>query len=72
MEKTRQLIPEDLAEMPPGPRLAAVLAGIDLARLGGLDCVTVMRAQHRQVAHEQARLLAAIAEVARCDIGPDD
>jgi hypothetical protein len=58
--------------MPPGPGLAAVLAGIDLSRLGGLDCVTVMRAQHRQTAHEQARLMAAMVEVARCGIGPDD
>src|SRR6266545_5060081 len=72
MGKTRQLIPEGLAEMPPGPELAAVLAGVDLSRLSGLDCVTVMRAQHRQATHEQARLLATIAEVGRCGIGPDD
>ena len=52
--------------------MAAVLADIDLSRLGGLDCVTVMRAQHRQVAHEQARLMAAMVEVAVCGIGPDD
>ena len=72
MEKTRLPIPAGLAEMPPGPELAAVLADIDLSRLGGLDCVTVMRAQHRQVAHEQARLMAAMVEVAVCGIGPDD
>jgi Domain of unknown function (DUF222) len=72
MPKTRQSLPEGLAEMPPGPELAAVLAEIDLGRLSGADCVTVMQAQHRQVAHEQARLMAAMAEVARCGIGPDD
>lgn len=72
MKKTRQPIPESLAETPPGPGLAAALAEIDLSRLGGLDCVTVMRAQHRQAAHEQARLMAAMVEVARCGIGPDD
>jgi hypothetical protein len=31
-----------------------------------------MRAQHRQTAHEQARLMAAMAEVARCGVGPDN
>ncbi|HEU5156326.1 MAG TPA: DUF222 domain-containing protein [Streptosporangiaceae bacterium] len=72
MKKTRLPIPAGLADMPPGAELAAVLAGIDLSRLGGLDCVTVMRAHHRQVAHEQARLMAAMAEVAVCGIGPDD
>jgi Domain of unknown function (DUF222) len=40
--------------------------------LGGLDCVTVLRAQHRQVAHEQARFMAAMVEVAVCGVGPDD
>jgi hypothetical protein len=29
----RQLIPEDLAEVPPGPELARILAGIELLRL---------------------------------------
>ncbi|HEU5156994.1 MAG TPA: DUF222 domain-containing protein [Streptosporangiaceae bacterium] len=72
MKKTRQPIPAGLAEMPPGPELAAVLAAIDPRRLGGLDCVTVMRAQHRQASHEQARLMAAMVEVALCGIGPDD
>jgi hypothetical protein len=72
VEKTRLPIPVGLADMPPGPELAAALAGIDLSRLGGLDCVTVMRAQHRQAAHEQARLMAAMVEVARCGVGPDD
>jgi hypothetical protein len=72
MPKMRQPIPEGLAEMPPGPGLAAVLAGIDLSRLGGLDCVEVMRAQHRQASHEQARQMVAMVEVALCGIGPDD
>ena len=72
VKKTRLPIPVGLADLPPGPELAAVLAGIDLSRLGGLDCVEVMRAQHRQVAHEQARLMAAMVEVAVCGVGPDD
>jgi hypothetical protein len=72
MEKTRQRLADGLAEMPPGPRLAAVLTTIDLTRLGGADCVEVLRAQHRQAAHEQARLMTAMVEVALCGVGPDD
>ncbi|HEX6469777.1 MAG TPA: DUF222 domain-containing protein, partial [Streptosporangiaceae bacterium] len=72
MRKQRQSIPSGLAAMPPGPGLAAALAGIDLSRLSGGDCVRVLRARHRQVAHAQAQLMAAMVEVACCDIGPDD
>jgi hypothetical protein len=68
----RQPIPEGLADMPPGPALAAVLAGIDLARLSGADCVEVLRARHRQLSHEQARFMATMVEVGVCGIGPDD
>jgi hypothetical protein len=72
MERIRQSIPEGLANMPTGVELAAVLARIDPSRLGGADCVEVMRARHRQASHEQARLMAAMVEVALCGIGPDD
>lgn len=72
VKRTRQPLPDGLAEMPPGPELAAALATIDPSRLGGLDCVELMRAQHRQVAHEQARLMVAMVEVGLCGIGPDD
>jgi hypothetical protein len=72
MEKTRQPIPEGLAEMPPGLELAAVLDTIELARLSGSDCVEVLRARHRQANHEQAQFMAAMVEVALCAIGPDD
>jgi len=58
-------LPDGFPEIPPGPVLAAVLAGLDLAQVANDDVVTVLRAQHRQVAHEQARLLAAVVEVAR-------
>jgi len=68
----RQRIPEDLAEIPPGPELARVLAGIDLSRLSGYDCVEVLKTQYRQVNHERARLMAAMVEVGLCGIGPDD
>src|SRR5262245_5272852 len=72
MKRTRLPIPAGLADMPPGPALAAALATIDPRRLGGLDCVEVMRAQHRQAAHEQARMMATMVEVGLCGIGPDD
>jgi hypothetical protein len=72
MTRARQLLPEGLANVPPGPELAAVLASLELSRLSGADCVEVLRAQHRQASHEQARLMAAMAEVGRCGIGPDE
>ncbi|MGH3928292.1 MAG: DUF222 domain-containing protein, partial [Pseudonocardiaceae bacterium] len=68
----RQLIPEGLASIVPGPELARVLAGIELSRLSGFDCVEVLKAQYRQVNHERARLMATMVEVGLCDIGPDD
>lgn len=68
----RQSIPEGLAEMAPGPGLAAVLAGIDVSRLSGFDCVEVVKARYRQHNHERAGLMAAMVETALCDIGPDD
>lgn len=48
----RQLIPEDLAEILPGPEPARVLAGLELSRLSGFDCVEVLKAQYRQANHE--------------------
>ncbi|GLH96700.1 DUF222 domain-containing protein [Phytohabitans aurantiacus] len=65
----RLVIPEDLADMPPGPGLSAILAGIDRSRVNGHDMVTVMQARARQVAHDQAELLADIVEVAHCPPG---
>lgn len=67
-------MPTGLAEMPPGPGLAATLAGLDLARVPDELTVTVLQAQYRQVAHEQARLLQAIVEMGRCTplSDPDD
>lgn len=53
-----------LAEMPPGPGLAQVLAGIDRARLSDDDLLTVLAARSRLVAHLQAQMLADLLEVA--------
>lgn len=69
---TRQLIPVGLADIAPGLELAGVLAGIELSRLSGYDCVEVLKARYRQVNHERARLMGAMVEVGLCGIGPDD
>lgn len=66
----RQVLPVDLADLPPGPELARVLSGIDLARLSGFDCVEVLKARYRQLNHERARLMAAMVEVGLCGVGP--
>jgi hypothetical protein len=68
----RQLVPVDLAEMAPGPGLAAVLAGIDRSRLNGYDLVVLLQAQQRQVSYEQAELLSTMAEIAHCPPGDMD
>ncbi|MGH3822380.1 MAG: DUF222 domain-containing protein, partial [Pseudonocardiaceae bacterium] len=60
---SQQVIPEDLADIPPGPRLSAALAGIDLARLSGFDCVEVLKARYRQLNHDRAQVMAAMVEV---------
>jgi hypothetical protein len=56
----RQVIPEDLAVLPPGPGLAGVLAGIELSGLSGYDCVEVLKARYRQLNHDRAQLMAAM------------
>ncbi len=61
-----------MAEIPPGPRLSAVLSEIDLARLSGFDCVKVLKARYRQVNHERAQLMAAMVEVGLCGPAPAD
>ena len=45
----RQLIPEDLAQMAPGPELGVLLGGLDTATLTGTDLVEVLRARARQL-----------------------
>ncbi len=60
--------------MAPSPELGAVLAGLDIHALAGSDLVEVLRARARQLAHEQARLLATMAEIGWCDpaVEPDE
>ena len=59
-------LPEGLAEMPPGPELAAALASIDRSQLCGFDLVILLRARSRQIAYEQAGLAADMVAVAEC------
>lgn len=65
-------IPEGLAEHPPGPRLGALLAGIDHTAVANNDLLPVLAAQYRQACHEAARLLGVIAEVGRANPTFDD
>jgi hypothetical protein len=57
-------LPEGLAQMAPGPRLAGVLAGLSGRGLGDAQRHVVAAAWARQVAHEQAGLLAAMLAAA--------
>src|SRR6476469_2062997 len=68
----RQLIPEGLAQVAPGPELAGLLAELELSQLSGYDCVEVLKARYRQFNHERARLMATMVEVGLCGIGTDD
>ncbi|MBP2366255.1 HNH endonuclease signature motif containing protein [Pseudonocardia parietis] len=58
-----QVIPEGLAALLPGPELATTLAGLELTRVPNDDIGDVLVAQSRQLAHEQARMFATMAEV---------
>ena len=53
-----------LAEMPPGPALAAALERFDPASLSADDAVPVLRAWSRQRAHDHAHMAATLARVA--------
>jgi hypothetical protein len=50
--ESSQALPVGLAEMPPGPDLAAALASVDRAALSGFDLVVLLRARSRQLAFE--------------------
>jgi hypothetical protein len=62
-------IPEEFAEMDPGPVLSAFLAPVDRSRMNGYDLVNLMRAQARLVSYAQAELAATIREIAHCSPG---
>jgi hypothetical protein len=63
-------LPDGLADMPPGPELAATLASIDRHRVSGFDMVVLLQARSRQLAYEQAEFhadLVAVAERVRVE-----
>ena len=51
LRSTTSTLPGDLEAMAPGPRLAALLAGIDRSRLSDHDVVRLMVARDRLVSH---------------------
>jgi hypothetical protein len=57
------VLPAELAQLAPGPRLSAVLGSIDPRRLTAHQLAIVIAAQSRQIAHEQSRLLVAVHEL---------
>jgi hypothetical protein len=58
-------LPEGLADLPTGAELAAVLATIDRSRLSDADVYDLLAARARQLAHDQAQLLADLLEAGR-------
>ncbi|HTK61535.1 MAG TPA: DUF222 domain-containing protein [Pseudonocardia sp.] len=64
---------ERLAEIPPGALLAAALDSLELACVPNGQIVDVLTARYRQLAHDQAQLLATLVELGRStpDVGPD-
>lgn len=57
---------ESLTELRPGPGLSAALGVIELAEVPNDTMLDVVRAQYRQLCHEQARMAAALSELGRC------
>ncbi|WP_028922366.1 HNH endonuclease signature motif containing protein [Pseudonocardia acaciae] len=56
-----------LAELSPGPELAAALDGIDLSRVPNGELLTMLGACARQLARADAQFLAIVAEIGRAD-----
>ncbi len=72
VESDRQVLPDDLESIPPGPFLAGYLHRIDRSRLNGHDLVVVMRAEARMESHYAAQRIATITEVAYSPPGDVD
>ena len=58
-------LPDGLAKMPPGPEMTAALSTVDRAGLRAGQLQVVLMAQARQVAHDQAQLMADAIALAR-------
>lgn len=72
VEPFRQVLPDELETIPPGPYLAVILAGVDRTRLNGHDVVRMMQSHKRLAAHYEAASLADMVEVAHCPPGDAD
>lgn len=68
----RVRLPEGLAQMPPGPELAAVLAGIDPSRLNGHDLVELAPAYLKLISYLQAGLATVLNQVQHSPPGDAD
>ncbi|WP_433784862.1 hypothetical protein ACQPX6_01140 [Actinomycetospora sp. CA-101289] len=64
-----QVVPAGVEELPAGAALAAVLEGLDPARVSPFDTVRLVAAQRRQLAHQQAVFHACAREAALADPG---
>src|SRR4029453_213843 len=64
MSDVRQRLPEGLADLPPGPSLAATLAGLDWSRLSSEDMYELTGSLARMVSHYQALLVTAMYDTA--------
>ncbi len=56
---------DQAVDLPPGPQLSAALAGLAWEHIPNARLVQVLQARSRQLAHEQAGVLAGLAEIAR-------
>ncbi|MCI0689402.1 MAG: HNH endonuclease, partial [Sporichthyaceae bacterium] len=56
-------LPEGLEDLPPGPELGALLASVDRSTCNGYQLVGLITAGYRQIAWQQAQLLADVGEL---------
>lgn len=63
----REPLPEGIEDMPGGPDLERLLAGLDRTELNGYELVILMRARARQLAHLQAEFYADMVELAHSE-----
>ncbi|HEY6634632.1 MAG TPA: hypothetical protein VI141_03365, partial [Acidimicrobiia bacterium] len=64
VDDERQLLPDDLVDLSPGPLLALIVSSVDPSCLNGYDLVRLMRARARLSSHHEASKYVAMAEIA--------
>jgi hypothetical protein len=72
VEPERQILPDDLESILPGPYLAAIVGSVDRARLNGHDAVRLMQAESRLETAYAAHKMSSVSEVAHCPPGDAD